>query len=734
MVLPVIIVGGAIGGSCAAYGTYHVGEYAAKAIVGKDPSMSTTGVLAGALTSVATYKAQAQALQKNATYMKWTRFTAPTNVNDWNFKDFVRTSGPFAASRFGLVLVSVAAFGFSQLERGAELKLAQRHRVVVPGNLQGECVWQAELHSPGTTGAASVQFITSGELPKESKLVLVFPDTGWAFEEEPHAVIKAALGQPAPRARAKWTKASCTLEITTLDDDIEAGTNINLILAGVTTPECATPSNELTITTYEKTIYRNTVPPSIRGGHIIDGPTKVTIPSLVPGQINGTRKWMPLNCCPNAIADVALDFIATGAIPKGGKILIELVLGDGWDMNIKPNVTITLRTHTSIQAIRSGSVVLNSLWQKDQQALEIQIVEGVIPMLSTVKLLIHQVTNPNGERSEGVARVTTLVNQGGVIDGPVKVQMARISELREIDFARATAAFEAQENKNGLISVESIITALAALSIQMTDESLRASNLKLTLIEEQASAPVIHGGKKEKDASAATPIVVVHEGTTIVDFLNFFTTIYTPAYKFGEELRTAAARGLLSRLKELVLCGCNPNTKDGAGWTALHCAAEHGVIKAVNVLVEAAPNIEINSRDVAGWTPLMCAAANGHITVISRLLELGADVNCASTEGRTALHWAASRGMEGAVSFLLLGGADKGAVDNSKWTPMHCAAMHGNVGCAKLLLEYGADLNQIDALGRSCWKYWEPQASSLLQSHIEKLESMGLISKKTIVN
>ncbi|KDO26243.1 hypothetical protein SPRG_08318 [Saprolegnia parasitica CBS 223.65] len=117
MVLPVLIAGGAVGGSCAAYATYHTGEFVATTVVGAkaSPPMTGLGVLGGAVASIATYNATARALASNATYAKWTTFSAPANVNDWNFKDFARTSGPYAASRFGLVLASVAAFGFTRV-------------------------------------------------------------------------------------------------------------------------------------------------------------------------------------------------------------------------------------------------------------------------------------------------------------------------------------------------------------------------------------------------------------------------------------------------------------------------------------------------------------------------------------------------------------------------------------------------------------------------------------------
>ncbi|EQC37518.1 hypothetical protein SDRG_05121 [Saprolegnia diclina VS20] len=616
-----------------------------------------------------------------------------------------------------------------ELERGAHLKLAQRHRVVVPGTLHGPRVWQAELHSPGTLGAASVTFSTSGNLPKESKLVFVFPDTGWGFPDVPLVVVAASAGRPSPRAKAVWHRATHTLDVTTLDEDIEAGAMITLTVAGVATPACATPSGELVATTFEKKVARNTVPPSTRGGHVIDGPTRMTIPSLVPGLIAGERRWMPLNCCPNAVADVSLDLKVTGSIPAGGKILVELAHDGGWDMDATPKISLDVRPPTSLHVL--GPVAVTATWHKDQQALEMRLLDGLIPMQSTIKLLVHQVHNPVGERPEAIARVTTLVSNGGVIDGPVKVTMARISELRELDFAKASEAFARHDPKDGLLTLETVVAALKELSIRTSVDALRTSGLQCTPIEEPnpaAAAPPVH---KKGEVAPVIPPTITRDGVSHEAFLNYFTTVYTPAFKFGEELRTVAGRGLLPRLRELALNGCDVNAKDGAGWTALHYAAEHGALKAIHALVDAAPALHVDAVDVAGWTPLMCAAANGHITVISRLLELGANVNHKSKEGRTALHWAASRGMEGAVSFLLLGGAEIDAIDRSKWTALHCAAVHGNVGCGKLLLEYGADLATTDALGRSGWTYWDAPAAALLQGHIEKLQAMGMLAKKS---
>jgi hypothetical protein len=95
-----------------------------------------------------------------------------------------------------------------------------------------------------------------------------------------------------PRAKAMWSPhdnnthggRSPVLELTTLDEDIAMDTALTITVANVSTPECASPAGEILVTTYEKEIVRNTIPPSIRGGHIVDGPTKMPIPTLLPGK------------------------------------------------------------------------------------------------------------------------------------------------------------------------------------------------------------------------------------------------------------------------------------------------------------------------------------------------------------------------------------------------------------------------------------------------------------------
>jgi ankyrin repeat protein len=121
-----------------------------------------------------------------------------------------------------------------------------------------------------------------------------------------------------------------------------------------------------------------------------------------------------------------------------------------------------------------------------------------------------------------------------------------------------------------------------------------------------------------------------------------------------------------------VLRGCSANTADANGMTALHHAAQHGLVEVAKLLKQlcdgttgsssssssstAAGALLLNTADNSGWTPLMTAAAHGHTPFVRWLLETAAstsDTATANKAGRTALHLAASKGRDNVVRALL---------------------------------------------------------------------------------
>jgi uncharacterized protein len=119
-----------------------------------------------------------------------------------------------------------------------------------------------------------------------------------------------------------------------------------------------------------------------------------------------------------------------------------------------------------------------------------------------------------------------------------------------------------------------------------------------------------------------------------------------------------------------VLRGCSANTADANGMTALHHAAQHGLVEVAKLLKQlcdsssssssgsgaAAEALLLNTADNSGWTPLMTAAAHGHTPFVRWLLEAAAstsDATAVNKTGRTALHLAASKGRDNVVRALL---------------------------------------------------------------------------------
>ena len=75
------------------------------------------------------------------------------------------------------------------------------------------------------------------------------------------------------------------------------------------------------------------------------------------------------------------------------------------------------------------------------------------------------------------------------------------------------------------------------------------------------------------------------------------------------ELIQAVRATELDRVRELLADGVDPDIRSSGGRTALHAAAEEGILEAAQLLVDAGASIE--ARNFSGDTPLHCAARYG---------------------------------------------------------------------------------------------------------------------------
>jgi len=95
-------------------------------------------------------------------------------------------------------------------------------------------------------------------------------------------------------------------------------------------------------------------------------------------------------------------------------------------------------------------------------------------------------------------------------------------------------------------------------------------------------------------------------------------------------LYSAAERGDLDTVNELLDKGADPNKKSGGGVlddsNALDAASAEGHIQVVRLLLDKGANVNA-AHGTMGWTPLSSAAWRGQTDVASLLVERGADIN-----------------------------------------------------------------------------------------------------------
>lgn len=114
-------------------------------------------------------------------------------------------------------------------------------------------------------------------------------------------------------------------------------------------------------------------------------------------------------------------------------------------------------------------------------------------------------------------------------------------------------------------------------------------------------------------------------------------------------------------------------------------------------------NEEYDEMDM-GMTPLLDAASMGETDEVAALINEGAEVDAADTEGTTALLYAAYNMDPEMIRLLLDAGADPNTMDNYS-TPLMTAVSYEDRESAALLVEYGADPYMEDPNGDTPAEY-----------------------------
>lgn len=133
-------------------------------------------------------------------------------------------------------------------------------------------------------------------------------------------------------------------------------------------------------------------------------------------------------------------------------------------------------------------------------------------------------------------------------------------------------------------------------------------------------------------------------------------------YAFGPAIHKAAFRGDLTKMKELLAEGADPNMPDEKGLTPLMLATQKKHKDIVELLLS--HGADINAKLDYGFTALFYPCMFGDVELAKLLIDNGADVN-AREDGNTPLMWAAFRGHVKIVELLLSNGANPEDTDDT---------------------------------------------------------------------
>ena len=122
----------------------------------------------------------------------------------------------------------------------------------------------------------------------------------------------------------------------------------------------------------------------------------------------------------------------------------------------------------------------------------------------------------------------------------------------------------------------------------------------------------------------------------------------------------ATSEGYLELLLKTLQAGADVHSKDSYNGTGLIRAAERGHVEIIQELLKT--DIPIDHVNRLGWTALLEAIILGeggerHTEVVRLMVEAGADVNLANSNGVTPLDHAQRRGFKNIEQILITAGA-----------------------------------------------------------------------------
>ena len=167
-------------------------------------------------------------------------------------------------------------------------------------------------------------------------------------------------------------------------------------------------------------------------------------------------------------------------------------------------------------------------------------------------------------------------------------------------------------------------------------------------------------------------------------------------------LIVAAQVGAKQAVTLLTEKGADVNARMTGGFTALHLAAQQGQTEVVKILIAAGADKTLLSEPKgSGLQPIHLAALGGHATAMSSLYKAGVSIDALTGDKKTPLMIALSAQQDKMANLIVNTGANLNAADSQGLTAlMLLASYEGTLDLAKKMIDKGAKL-EIESKGNA---------------------------------
>lgn len=202
---------------------------------------------------------------------------------------------------------------------------------------------------------------------------------------------------------------------------------------------------------------------------------------------------------------------------------------------------------------------------------------------------------------------------------------------------------------------------------------------------EKATAPALHASNSDSvDGQRSTGPALSTQGSVHTSTVPEEVLTSVPEQTESEVIDEKATRA-----QRVGLSPTSTKPAEHDGWTELHAAVEAGNQDLVQKLMEEGARVDDAASD--GRKPLLIAAEKGFIKIVELLAATPYVESVNEIDRSTALIRACEEGHDAVVKFLVERGANMEAKGRNGWTPLFFTVASKNHNLVKYLLQHGAD-------------------------------------------